>query len=101
VVSWLGAAEETLLYLSVLTLGEIRKDVATLTQGQRGTILESWLEIELQGRFAGRLLSIDEAVADRWCVLAAEAKAKRSRFIDHRWIAASDRASPQFHDCFT
>jgi toxin FitB len=76
VLSWLEAAEETLLYLSVLTLGEIRKGVAALTQGKRRTALETWLEIELQARFSGRILSIDTAVADRWGVLAAAAKAK-------------------------
>jgi toxin FitB len=76
VLSWLEAAEETLLYLSVLTLGEIRKGVAALTQGKRRTVLETWLEIELQARFSGRILSIDTAVADRWGVLAAGVKAK-------------------------
>ena len=76
VLSWLGAAEESLLYLSVLTLGEIRKSVAALTQSKRRTLLESWLEVELHARFAGRILSIDAAVADRWGVLAAEVKAK-------------------------
>ena len=76
VLSWLGAAEESLLYLSVLTLGEIRKGVATLTQGRRRTLLETWLEVELQARFTGRILSIDVAVADRWSVLAAGVKAK-------------------------
>lgn len=66
VLSWLDAAEETLLYLSVLTLAEIRKGVATLTQGKRRTLLETWLEIELQARFAGRILSIDAAVRCAW-----------------------------------
>ena len=76
VLSWLEAAEETLLYLSVLTLGEIRKGVAALTQDKRRTVLETWLEIDLQARFSGRILSIDTAVADRWGVLAAGVKAK-------------------------
>ena len=75
VLSWLEAVEETLLYLSVLTLGEIRKGVAALTQGNRRTLLEAWLEVELQARFAGRILSIDAAVADRWGALAAGVKA--------------------------
>ena len=76
VLSWLEAAEETLLYLSVLTLGEIRKGMAALTQVKRRTVLETWLEIELHARFSGRILSIDTAVADRWGVLAARVKAK-------------------------
>jgi predicted nucleic acid-binding protein len=76
VMSWLEAADEDLLYLSVLTLGEIRKGVASLPQGRRRVSLESWLNLELQARFLGRILSIDEAIADRWGLLAATAKNK-------------------------
>jgi predicted nucleic acid-binding protein len=76
VLSWMEAAEETVLYLSVLTLGEIRKGVAALTQGKRRTLLESWLEVDFRARFAGRILPIDAAIADRWGALAAEVKAK-------------------------
>jgi|ERR1017187_755101 predicted nucleic acid-binding protein len=74
VLDWMEAADESLLYLSVLTLGEIRKGVAGLPQSRRRTHLETWLELELQVRFSGRILPIDAAVADRWGLLAAEAK---------------------------
>lgn len=74
VLEWLEAADERLLYLSVLTLGEIRKGVAGLPQGKRRTRLEAWLEVELQARFSGRILPIDAAIADRWGLLAADAK---------------------------
>ena len=76
VVAWMEAADETLLYLSVLTLGEIRKGLAGLPQSKRRTHLEVWLETALRVRFAGRILPIDEAIADRWGVLAARAKGK-------------------------
>ena len=76
VMRWLETADESLLYLSVLTLGEIRKGVAFLPQSRRRTLLESWLEAELNTRFAARILSIDAAVADRWGLLAAAAKKK-------------------------
>ena len=76
VLSWLGAAAEPLLHLSVLTLGEIRKGVAALTQSKRRTLLETWLDVELQARFAGRILLIDAGVADRWGMLAAAVKVK-------------------------
>jgi toxin FitB len=74
VMAWMQAAEETLLYLSVLTIGEIRKGVAGLSQSKRRTHLETWLEIELRARFAGRILPIDVPIADRWGLLAATAK---------------------------
>ena len=77
VVDWMESTDEAMLYLSVLTLGEIRKGVAGLLQGRRRTHLETWLEVELQGRFAGRILPIDAAIADRWGLIAGEAKRKR------------------------
>ena len=76
VVGWIEAVDEGYLYLSVLTLGEIRKGLAHLPQGRRRTRLETWLEVELRARFSGRLLPIDEAVALRWGLLAAHAKRK-------------------------
>jgi predicted nucleic acid-binding protein len=74
VMDWMRAAEESLLYLSVLTLGEIRKGAAILPQSKRRTYFESWLELDLQVRFSGRILAIDDAVADRWGWLTAEAQ---------------------------
>jgi predicted nucleic acid-binding protein len=76
VVEWMDATDEALLYLSVLTLGEIRKGLAGLSQGRRRTQLETWLDVELQARFAGRILAIDASVADRWGLLAAQAKSR-------------------------
>ena len=76
VLTWMDDADENLLYLSVLTLGEIRKGVAALRQGKRRSGLEAWIEVELHARFSGRILPIDERVADRWGLLAANAKAK-------------------------
>jgi predicted nucleic acid-binding protein len=76
VVEWLESADEGLLYLSVLTLGEIRKGVALLAQGKRRAGLETWLAVELQSRFSGRILPIDVVVADRWGLLAADARRK-------------------------
>jgi predicted nucleic acid-binding protein len=76
VENWVRAAEQELLYLSVLTLGEIRKGLATLAQGKRRTRLETWLEVELQVRFHRRILPIDVGVADRWGLLEADAKRK-------------------------
>jgi toxin FitB len=74
VLEWMEAADEMMLYLSVLTMGEIRKGLAGLAQGKRRTLLETWLEVELQARFSGRIVPIDAAIANRWGQLAADAK---------------------------
>jgi predicted nucleic acid-binding protein len=76
VMEWMEATDEGMLYLSVLTLGEIRKGLACLAQGRRRTHLETWLEVELQARFSGRILPIDAPAADRWGQLAAHAKSR-------------------------
>jgi toxin FitB len=73
VLAWLDAAEESSLYLSVLTLGEIRKGLAELPPGKRRTRLETWLA-ELRLRFLPRVLPVDEGIAERWGFVAAEAK---------------------------
>ena len=76
VLDWIGTADETLLFLSALTLGEIRKGLALLPQGKRRTRIETWIDVEVRSRFAGRILPITSAVADRWGLLTAEAKRK-------------------------
>jgi predicted nucleic acid-binding protein len=73
VLAWAEAADEAMLYLSVLTLGEIRKGLAALPQSRRRGRLEAWLEVDLQARFAGRIVSIDAAIADHWGSIAAQA----------------------------
>lgn len=76
VLQWLKVADESLLHLSVLTLGEIRIGIAGLPQSGRRSQLESWLEVDLQARFSGRIVPISAAIADRWGLLAAESKRK-------------------------
>ena len=76
VMDWMRTMDESMLYLSVLTLGEIRKGAAVLPHSKRRTYLEQWLELDLQVRFSGRILAIDNAVADRWGWLTAKAEAQ-------------------------
>lgn len=73
VVAWIHATDESLLYLSVLTIGEIRKGINSLPARHRRGLLESWIANELGLRFAGRILSIDLDIAERWGLLSARA----------------------------
>ena len=74
VTEWVENTDESLLYLSVLTLGEIRRGIAALPQSRRRAILEAWLDKDLRARFEGRILVIDQEVADRWGLLTAAAR---------------------------
>lgn len=75
VVQWVQSTQESLLYLSVLTIGEIRKGISALPAGNKRILLESWLSNDLTLRFTNRILAVDEAVAERWGVIAANAAA--------------------------
>ena len=73
VVKWFEERPATALFLSVLTLGEIRKGIELVTDCRRKLRLLDWLEVELPKFFAGRTLPVDLAVADRWGRLQADA----------------------------
>jgi len=74
VTAWIEGTDESLLYLSVLTLGEIRRGIATLSQSRRRATLEAWLDKDLRARFEDRILAVDQEVADRWGLLTAAAR---------------------------
>ncbi len=74
VVRWMAERPATTLYLSVLTLGELRKGVEGLMEEARKRRLLDWLEVELPAYFAGRIVSVDAAVADRWGRLLSQAR---------------------------
>lgn len=74
VTEWVENTDESLLYLSVLTLGEIRRGIAALPQSRRRATLEAWLDKDLRARFEGRILVIDQEVADRWGLLTSAAR---------------------------
>lgn len=76
VLAWLREQPEESLYLSVLTIGEIRHGCARLPAGAKRKALEHWLEHVLPERFAGRILPVDGPVADHWGRLQAGADAK-------------------------
>jgi predicted nucleic acid-binding protein len=65
VVAWMRQRRPDSLYLSVLTLGELRKGIESLPEGEKRLQLHDWLENDLPMFFSGRVLGIDEAVAHR------------------------------------
>ena len=73
VVAWMQARPRPSLYLSVLTLGEIRKGLERVDDVKRKQALLDWLDVELPRYFVGRLLDIDASTADRWGRLMAQA----------------------------
>jgi len=74
VIDWFAARSVSTLYLSVLSLGELRKGITALEDVKRREKLLNWLESDLPLFFSGRILSIDTDVANRWGDLLAVAK---------------------------
>jgi len=73
VVAWMQARPRQSLYLSVLSLGEIRNGIEGVANPEFRQILTDWLEVQLSSYFVGRLLGIDQQVADRWGRVQASA----------------------------
>ena len=58
------SVDEDSLYLSVISLTELRYGIDRMTSGKRQRRLEEWLRYELPLRFEGRILPVDPSVAD-------------------------------------
>ena len=69
---WFASEHGEDLYLSAITMGEIRLGTAQLAPGRRRAALTAWTD-RLSRSFAGRILPVDEAVAARWAEIAARA----------------------------
>ena len=76
VIDWLDSIDDSLIYLSVVTIGEIKKGIERLPDSARKTVLRTWLTDELLLRFQDRILPVDLAVMLRWGILTATLEQK-------------------------
>jgi hypothetical protein len=67
VAEWFAHVPAEDLYLSVLTLGEIRKGIESIRRRDEtsAAVLDRWLH-DLTVAYADRILPVDQAIADRW-----------------------------------
>jgi len=72
VVAWNLAQPDSSLYISVISLGEVRKGINSLPIGKKRREVELWLELRLLPLFQGRILPVSQPIADRWGRIAAE-----------------------------
>lgn len=73
VLAWVDAQDDSNLFISAITLGELQKGISRLVMGEKRRMLQAWLEQDLVHRFHGRVLPVDSAVAVAWGALLAEA----------------------------
>jgi len=74
VVNWFSSVEETHLYMSVITLGELRKGVEKLPVSRRRNKLSDWLNDELTARFKNRIIDITVREINVWGTILAQAE---------------------------
>ena len=72
VANWVYARDEQSLFLSVVSIGELRRGFVVLPASKRRTELEQWFENDLVPRFRGRILPVSLPIADRWGHLGGE-----------------------------
>jgi len=75
VIAWLDEQDETSLYISVISLGEIEKGILKLRRRSpaRSQKLTAWLG-KVEQRFAGRILPLDAAALHVWAQIAARSE---------------------------
>jgi len=66
VENWVYSQDERALYLSAVSIGELRRGFVILPAGKRRDDLEQWFENVLMPRFRERILPVTYSIADRW-----------------------------------
>jgi predicted nucleic acid-binding protein len=66
VVEWIDRLDPSTIYLSVITIGELRKGIEKLPPSKRRDTVKEWLEGDLLLRFQGRILEITIEVMLIW-----------------------------------
>jgi toxin FitB len=64
VLAWLAGVDEDSVFLSVVTITELRYGIERLARGRRRDHLDTWLRKDLVSRFEGRILPVDLGIAD-------------------------------------
>lgn len=75
VLSWIDEQVIESLYLSTISLAELRFGIAALPDGRRKDTLHSSLEQRVLPLFAGRILPFDEQASQAYATLRARARA--------------------------
>jgi toxin FitB len=64
VLGWLAQVNEDQVFVSVITITELRYGLERLARGKRRERLDGWLRKDLISRFEGRILSVDLPIAE-------------------------------------
>jgi len=74
-IGWMESTDEDRVFISVITLAELRYGVERMAAGSRRSRLEEWLRDELPLRFEGRILPFDVDVEEAWGATVSRSEA--------------------------
>ena len=74
IVQWIAEAEESSLFISVFTLGELHKGIEKLPESRKKEKLHAWVSYDLKERFHKRILNYDLQTAVIWAKIQAHAE---------------------------
>ena len=69
VLRWIAAQADESLFVSAITIGELRRGALLLPDGRKRRTLQRWIETVVKAEFAGRILPLDLPVMERWADL--------------------------------
>jgi predicted nucleic acid-binding protein len=77
-LAWMAEQADDDLFISALTVGEIRRGLLEMPAGKKRTLLETWFQGPdgPQALFASQVLPFDEKASLVWARLMADGKAK-------------------------
>ncbi|MCW5211351.1 type II toxin-antitoxin system VapC family toxin [Desulfobulbus sp. TB] len=73
VTDWLARTSADRLFLSSLTIGELKRGITRLPESKKKSSLMMWLET-LLADYGDRILPVDRSVAEAWGIMQAQAE---------------------------
>ena len=89
VVAFIAAQPLERLYVSTVTLAEIRFDIECVTEANRRAELNDWLMHKVRPMFERRMLPVSEDVMFKWRLLVEEGRRVRHTFSQPDLIIAA------------
>lgn len=90
--AWLRARSALTLFVSIVSIAEIRKGILLLPEGKKRRNLEGWLGSKLLPAFSGRVIPLGEAEMNEWAAMQASAERSAHRLpVVDSLIAATAR----------
>ena len=78
--TWMEARPLSQLFLSRVTVAEIRYGIDNVADLVRRRAISAWLDVDLRRRYAGRVLEIDEPVMLEWLRMVERGRRMRHTF---------------------